>query len=336
MSTKIAIVIGRFQPFHQLHANLIQEAANQADRVLVLVGGSNRPRTPKDPFTVEERREMITRWASRECRSVFCVAAIEDFPYSDTMWAADVQATVNLLTPPDAEIILVGCNKDSSTFYLNMFPQWKLHEVPHVKMVDATKIRDLYFDGHDIKFIDGVVPPTTMQFLSDFKSNPVYQWIVNEKRTIDLYKKKWEVAPYAPTFVTVDACVIQSGHVLLVKRKHAPGRGLFALPGGFLDHNERIVDGVIRELREETRLKVPGPVLKGSIKETHVFDNPTRSLRGRTITHAALIVLQDGPLPKVKGSDDAEWAGWVELSECKGDQFFEDHFDMINYFKSRV
>lgn len=333
--SKVAVVIGRFQPFHNLHAQLIRQAASVADRVIVLIGGDDRPRTPKDPFTATERCNMITEWATSECPSVYAVAPILDFPYSDALWAAHVQQVVTSLVG-ESDIVLVGCKKDSSSFYLDMFPQWKLHEIPHTNAVDATKIRELFFDGQDLSFVQSVVPTSTMQSLCVFKDTDCYSTLVNEKCTLDRYKKSWEAAPYAPTFVTVDACVIQSGHVLLVQRKHAPGRGLYALPGGFLDQQERIVDGVIRELREETRLKVPAPVLKGSIKEVHVFDAPNRSMRGRTITHAALIVLHDGPLPKVKGADDAAWAGWFPLSECKGHLFFEDHKDIIDYFQARV
>jgi bifunctional NMN adenylyltransferase/nudix hydrolase len=80
---------------------------------------------------------------------------------------------------------------------------------------------------------------------------------------IEKYKESWKAAPFPPTFVTVDAVVVQSGHVLLVKRKAMPGAGLWALPGGFLNQEETLLDGAIRELKEETKIKVPVPVLKG-------------------------------------------------------------------------
>jgi bifunctional NMN adenylyltransferase/nudix hydrolase len=119
-----------------------------------------------------------------------------------------------------------------------------------------------------------------------------------------------------------------------VQRKAAPGEGLYALPGGFLNQKERIIDGMIRELTEETRIKVPDKVLIGSIKNQHVFDHPNRSQRGRTITHAFHIELPPGPLPKVKGSDDAKSAAWWRISDinARWDELFEDHGDIISYF----
>jgi bifunctional NMN adenylyltransferase/nudix hydrolase len=138
---------------------------------------------------------------------------------------------------------------------------------------------------------------------------------------------------YAPTFMTTDAVVVQSGHILLVKRKHAPGMGLWALPGGFLNPGEKMVDGALRELREETKIKVPLPVLRGSIKDQKTFDDPYRSTRGRTITQAFYIDLGfDKNLPKVKGSDDAEKAQWVPFNEVDRTQMFEDHFFIIDNF----
>jgi bifunctional NMN adenylyltransferase/nudix hydrolase len=152
---------------------------------------------------------------------------------------------------------------------------------------------------------------------------------------IKKYKESWKAAPFPPTFMTVDAVVVQSGHVLLVQRGDMPGKGLWALPGGFLNQGETMLDGAIRELKEETKIKVPVPVLKGSNKGSKTFDAPNRSQRGRTITQAFYIDLGFAEeLPRVKGSDDAEKAFWVPLSEvvAKRDQFFEDHFHIISYF----
>jgi bifunctional NMN adenylyltransferase/nudix hydrolase len=116
----------------------------------------------------------------------------------------------------------------------------------------------------------------------------------------------------------------------MVERRARPGKGLLALPGGFVDQGEKLVDACLRELREETRLKVPAPVLKGSIKSQQVFDDPHRSARGRTITHAFYMELQpDKTLPKVKGGDDARHALWIPLADLDPTQIFEDHYFII-------
>jgi bifunctional NMN adenylyltransferase/nudix hydrolase len=93
-------------------------------------------------------------------------------------------------------------------------------------------------------------------------------------------------------------------------------------------------DAALRELREETGIKVPEKVLRGSIVGSRVFDAIDRSQRGRTITHAFHIVLDDGEynLPKVKGSDDAAQAQWIPISKLNSEEIFEDHADIIAYF----
>lgn len=158
---------------------------------------------------------------------------------------------------------------------------------------------------------------------------------------IKKYRSAWDKAPYAPTFVTCDCLVVKSGHVLLIKRKAAPGKGLWAIPGGFLNQGERIIDGIFRELKEETVIDVPQRILRGSMVGMHVYDHPQRSMRGRVITHAGIVYLEDGTLPKVKGSDDAAKAKWVPIDEVykMQDMFFEDHFyiieDLLNRFPRR-
>ena len=87
---------------------------------------------------------------------------------------------------------------------------------------------------------------------------------------------------------------------------------------------------------EETGLKVPEKVLIGSIIDQKIFDAPGRSLRGRTVTEAFYISLSheagNNKLPKVKGADDAIDAFWLPLGKVKGEDFFEDHAEIIEYF----
>jgi bifunctional NMN adenylyltransferase/nudix hydrolase len=183
--------------------------------------------------------------------------------------------------------------------------------------------------------VQSAVPESVHAFLREFARSDVFAQVVREHAFIKQYKAQFAAMPYPPTFVTVDAVVVHSGHLLLVQRRAEPGKGLWALPGGFVGQHERLVDACIRELREETRLKLPEPVLRGSIKSSQVFDRPDRSARGRTITHAYFFDFPSGELPLVKGSDDAVKARWVPLAEFF-EQFephmFEDHFGIVSAF----
>jgi bifunctional NMN adenylyltransferase/nudix hydrolase len=178
------------------------------------------------------------------------------------------------------------------------------------------------------------VPESTFNFLVEFKSTPEYEQIIREREFVETYKKQYASLPYPPIFSTADAVVVQSGHILMVKRRAEPGKGLWALPGGYVNANtdKSVEAAMLRELREETQIKVPVPVLKGSIVRSKVFDAIGRSPRGRIITHAFHIQLPDGELPKVKGSDDAEKAKWVPIAEVRSEECFEDHYEILQHF----
>lgn len=330
------VFIGRFQPFHKGHKAVIDEALKRAKQVVVVVGSSFAARNIRNPFTFEERKAMIEacyegtdvdltptkQYATIQKRVL--VVPISDYPYDDTKWIAAVTRAVKAAVPNAEDIGLIGHSKDHTSYYLDIFPEWKGHvEVPNVSGINATDIREKLFN-YDPDWDKSI---TLYDYIPSLPSS-----LFEEYRMIKAYKKAWEVAPYPPTFVAVDAVVIQSAHVLLVERGAMPGKGLWALPGGFLDQRETMEDGMIRELREETRLKVPSDVLRGSIKDRRVFDAPNRSTRGRMITQAFHIELKNGPLPKVKGGDDAYRAFWQPLSELPQERMFEDHFHIIDTF----
>ena len=342
------VFIGRFQPAHNAHLEIINEALKLSDNVIVCIGSAYQPRTPKDPFTAEERQRMIESAIPEEDVGRLYFRYIADKRYNDQQWALDIQDSVfDVAEGKDSTIGIIGHKKDNSTFYLDMFPQWELVEFPNIQDLHATSIRDYYFnnvwdndEGEDIfvEMCKDYLNENIFDFMIKFRETDEFDFLKEEFTFIEKYKSAWKDSPYPPTFVTCDGVVIQSGHILLVQRRAAPGAGLWAIPGGFVDQNETIEEAVIRELREETKLKVPGPVLKGSIKDRRVFDHPHRSLRGRTITNAFLIELNPGPLPPVKGGDDAAKARWFPISEVvdMSEKLFEDHADIINYFLGRV
>lgn len=337
------IFIGRFQPLHNGHLSVVEHALKISEKVIVLCGSAHQPRTYRNPWTVEEREKMIRDSLQDQDQQRVLVAPLMDIMYNDESWVKNVQATVNGLVTAhfglphkQPRIALVGHSKDQSSYYLNLFPQWQAESVDNFKGLSATPIREYLFSANSAKeyleraHTNSHISEAVKKHLLKFSESEDYQNLKGEHEFIAKYKQAWSAAPYAPTFVTVDAIVVQSGHVLMVERKARPGKGLLALPGGFLDQDEKLLDACLRELREETRLKVPSPVLKGSVKSQRVFDDPYRSSRGRTITHAFYIELEPNKdLPKVKGSDDAKKAIWVPLADLDPTKIFEDHYFII-------
>jgi bifunctional NMN adenylyltransferase/nudix hydrolase len=352
MMDRLTVYIGRFSPFHQGHAYTLKRALQSSDRVLVIIGSAGQARTIKNPWSYEERQGLIRSWSlsdgaglSESERNRLIFAPLIDTPYNDQIWLSNVQKSVNAALsemPEETEVFLTGADKDDSSYYLHMFPSYKMDLCNAALHQDgtpmaATAIRDKYFSGSPLPKI----LPETASFLAEFKigSAEAFGQLVREYDHIQAYKTSWASVPYAPTFHTVDAVVVQNGHILLTQRKHEPGRGLYALPGGFIGVDESLFDACIRELREETRLKVPDPILRSNFVRREIFDAPGRSLRGRTITTAHLFSLNPNhDLHPVKGSDDAEWAGWVELGQISNMRasMFEDHFDIIETMISGI
>jgi len=329
------VLIGRFQPLHNAHLEIIKRATALTDQLVIITGSGKQPRTYKNPFTSFERERMIKYATSGLSMQVYVEENIDTI-YNDQAWAVRVQSIVSKYRVLGGKGVgIIGHKKDDSSFYLDMFPQWGYENVELIEFLSAVDIRDLYFKREvNMKFIQGVVPESTFNFLMQFKETPEYEQIIREREFVANYKKQYASLPYPPIFSTADAVVIQSGHVLMIKRRSEPGKGLWALPGGYVNANtdKSVEDAAIRELREETMIKVPAPVLRGSIVRSKVFDAIDRSPRGRIITHAFYIQLSDGELPKVKGSDDAEKARWVPIAEVKSEECFEDHYEILQHF----
>lgn len=356
---KLAVFIGRFQPVHNSHLEAIRQALNIADNLLIIIGSANCAPNVKNPFSAQEREEMIKNALTSEENNRVRFASIRDYYYNENNWIINVQNIVaqlkSRLDIEDEEITLMGNYKDSSSYYLQLFPQWQFTAIKNLTVLNATDVRKILYevctetrwkdknmeksyalDVYADEELKKLVPNNVFNHIQDnFIGTDRHSILVKEYDYIKRYKDQWHNSPFPPTFVTTDCVVVKSGHVLVVKRKFEPGKGLYALPGGFIKQNETLLSGALRELKEETKIKVHKPVLEAAIKSNHVFDFPERSLRGRTITHAFHIDLGSGELPEVKGSDDASGAEWVPLYDLKEDSFFEDHFYVIQYFLNK-
>lgn len=340
---KFGVFIGRFQPFHNSHLRAVQEASTQVEELIIIIGSANASRSVKNPFTFPERESMIRKTLQRELtefKGVLHIVPARDYFYSDTTWAVQIQNIVHNITGNESNVCLIGNYKDASSYYINLFPQWELLQVS-ADHLNATKIREDYFNA--TTNYSSHLPEEVKEWLYKFfLLSDEFANLKEEFRMIQKYKESWSSSPFPPVFVTVDAVVISHGHLLVVRRKFTPGKGLLALPGGFIRSSERLEDACVRELREETGIRVPPSILRSFIKGSKVFDHPSRSTRGRTITHAYLFEIDRhgidhprhvGDLPEVKGGDDASQAMWIPLREVFEDgKFYEDHADIIGSF----
>ncbi len=329
------LFIGRFQPPHSTHIAVMLEGLTRVQKLIVVIGSAKNARSTKNPFTADEREQMITDCfeAHGIARSRFGFVQVRDYFYNEAMWLASVQQGVQSITKGSEDIVLLGHVKDGSSYYLRSFPQWNFSPTDIVSHLNATQIRNALWDNRTDTALESVPTPVA-EFLKDFEKTSACTDLRAEYEYIQDYRAQWASAPYPPIFVTTDAVVMKSGFVLVIKRGGHPGKGKLAMPGGFLNPKETLIDGCLRELLEETEMKLDWSKY---LKSTQVFDYPERSLRGRTITHAYHFDLGLGSLPIVKGSDDAADAHWMPLSEALAhpELFFEDHHAIIEHFVLR-
>lgn len=331
------VYIGRFEPPHQAHLLVMLEALQSVKKLIVVIGSARATRTTKNPFTADERQDIIVAMLQEAGvpRSRLLFLHVRDYFYNEALWLSEVQAGVQQHTKGSSDVALIGHIKDESSYYLRSFPAWNFLPTHVVSPLSATDVRKAYFE-HRLSDVQEMVPPAVHQFLEAFRTTPAYQELREEYDYLRQYRAAWEGSPYPPVFVTADAVITRSGHVLLVRRAGFPGRGQLAMPGGFLQPNETVLQCAIRETHEETGL--PANVdLTRQLRSQAVFDYPGRSQRGRVITHAFYFDLSIGQLPPLQASTDAAEAFWLPLSEAlsQPELFFEDHHAIVEHFLMR-
>lgn len=343
---KTAVYIGRFQPIHNAHLETISKALDKADKLLLFVGTDQRPTNIKNPFTTSERIEIITKaikeyfgepirekWSDYPPESVMNrikFIGCRDYMYNNYNWSSEIfsKALAHGATS-DKDTLLIGCLKDDTSFYLKMFPQWTFERVPYMWQLNSTDVRNEVYETGSVGKYKEYIQPTTAEYLGMIPKE-----IREEYQYYKQYKEDHQYqgdVSYNPIHNTVDAVVIKSGCLLLVKRKFHPGINQYALPGGFVMENLSLEDSMLKELKEETRIKIPKDELRKQIKSSKIFDHPRRSLRGRVITNVYLVDLGYGALPEIKEGSDASGAEWVPMADVMKmeDLLFEDHYDII-------
>lgn len=365
MKRMLGIYIGRFSPWHNGHQQVVLDALEHCENILILIGSSTSTDKIKNPWTVDKRYDIIqANLSAAQITNRVNIDYVSDH-FTMPAFIAEVMQKVSLYEFSAIDplrigednsggietankilaefnrnnVYLLGYEKDKSSFYLNSFP-WKRLDAKFHGNISATNIRKEFFEymGGEILEHRDSISDITYNKLMEWRNNQPeeYNNVMDEWRFQIRHDAQWADSPYPPTFITADALVIQHGHILLVKRKNAPGKGTWALPGGYVHTDESLEAAAIRELIEETGLKLPANVLRRSITDTLVVDAPDRSSRGRIVTNVVKIELRDDieKLPHVRGQDDAEKAKWFSFAEFSlylHKHMFEDHGQIIRH-----
>ncbi|MBN9121459.1 MAG: NUDIX hydrolase [Planctomycetes bacterium] len=135
---------------------------------------------------------------------------------------------------------------------------------------------------------------------------------------------------YPRPALTVDVAIVTREvrpRVLLIRRKKDPFAGSWALPGGFVDENERLADAARRELLEETG------VAAADLEQLYTAGDPGRDPRGWTVSVAYLAQVDPNAIKPV-AADDAEEVGWFGFDELP--QLAFDHAMLLGRARARL
>ena len=155
------LLIGRFQPFHLGHLEALQFALSKVDNLWVGLGSSNLPAQKNNPFSADQRKEMILSSIDDSMKKKISIYFIPDLD-NHIKWIEKIDTIV-----PQFEIIF---SNDELTKHLYSKRSIKVESIPFLKRdkLSGTKVRNLIIS--DQKW-DDLVPKGTKDFLE--KTNAI-------------------------------------------------------------------------------------------------------------------------------------------------------------------
>ena len=173
------VFIGRFQPFHVAHREVMDIALEQAEQVILVLGSAQDERSIKNPFSITERQQMILSSFDEATRRRIQFVPIIDL-YNDEKWVKAVKDGVNDFIVQrhqneneiERKTGLIGHFKDDSSYYLALFPEWQLVELENLKnQLSATPLRAKYYQG---EIDQDHLSVEVQEFLIEFQNSEWY------------------------------------------------------------------------------------------------------------------------------------------------------------------
>lgn len=176
------IYIGRFQPFHLAHMQTIKIALEHSDQVILALGSAQDERNIKNPFSALEREQMIlSNFSETDQKRIQFVHIID--VYNDVKWVKLVKTRIAERVQPEDKVGLIGHFKDESSYYLQLFPEWKMLELHSLKgAISATPVREAYYRG---EVVESVLPLGTSDFLHQFQTTEIFKQLQHKYLTQD-------------------------------------------------------------------------------------------------------------------------------------------------------
>ena len=178
MQYDYSVFIGRFQPFHNGHKYVVEEGLKISKKMLIFCGSANQYRSIKNPWNYEERKLYISKSFSGAIIKKLYISPLADHP-SDAVWVKRVQEKVKRISDnKTSNVAIIGHQKDRSSYYLKLFPQYHMVQVENFQNISATYIRQQIFTQSNRQEVNNkiqhLVPSGMLRYLLDFLGTTTY------------------------------------------------------------------------------------------------------------------------------------------------------------------
>lgn len=302
MFPRTAVLIGRFQPPHRAHLALVRQGLGLAAELVIVLGSARSARTVRNPLNDRERIGLIRAALEEEgieWRRVR-LEAVPDAFYNLPMWVRNVRQAVR-----DEHAVLVGFEKDASSFYLRLFPEWRSAPPEFISDLNASGVRKAMYVG-DWATVAGAVTPGVLSGLRTFALTPDFAEMQRDAQAT------LALAAAGP-IRTVGTLLVSGGRMLLRPRGERPGLGLWAIP-----------EAASAEAAMQSVLP-GGPTLPDRLRQ-RLLNHPQRLPGLDWQTDAGLYRLPAQPLPaqSLALQPGAAWQG-LDVVYSQPERFFADH-----------
>ncbi len=173
------LCMGRFQPFHVGHFDLVQTSLERGKRVIILLGSHLSRQTLRNPWISEEREQMIQMCLSPTEQARVDVVPICDYEANEE-WSSTIHREVYSIADFSHKIAIVGHHDGGQKFFSQWFPKWKYVEKLRQPNLNATDIRIAYFGGLPETHYCHKLPAGTLDYLREFKTQSIYQQLCSK------------------------------------------------------------------------------------------------------------------------------------------------------------
>ncbi len=294
---KVGFVIGRFQPFHKGHEDLIAYASKKVKYLIIGIGSADQHHTIDNPFTAKERTDMINQ--TLENKLNYTIVPIPDIN-NYAKWVKHVEETVK----QKVDIIFTGNKIVQELFEKEGYKVVKIKETR--SYVSGAAIRDMISrDGP----WEELVPKGVEKIIEETGGITRIKEIYNSR--------------YKNPVPAVDVIIETNKGILLIERNHEPFG--WAIPGGHIEYGESAETAAVREAKEETSLDVKLIRLLG------VYSDPKRDPRKHTISMVYVAKSEGVP----KADSDAKSFKIYTKDNLPENLCFDHKKILEDYFKTK-